>query len=141
MRRVDTVYRLQIQSLSLGSQPEYQTVSVTLRDQHGNIREYRAAELKTLLANRERKPVTPQIVPAGKKPEPETKPSTDTGGAGPPPPAQRGKGVPPQESDEDRVRRVTWEKLQANPESYLAEYTKRFGNVLNADDAATLFDE
>jgi len=31
--------------------------------------------------------------------------------------------------------------LQANPEYYLAEYTGRFGNLWNADDAATLFGE
>jgi hypothetical protein len=36
---------------------------------------------------------------------------------------------------------VTWETLQADQEDYLAEYTKRFGNVLNTDDAATLFHE
>lgn len=45
------------------------------------------------------------------------------------------------ESDEEQVREVTWEKLQADPERYLAEYTRRFHNVLNADDAATLFEE
>jgi hypothetical protein len=44
-------------------------------------------------------------------------------------------------ADEDRARRETWDKLRADPEHYLDEYTKRFGNVLNADDAATLFDE
>jgi hypothetical protein len=32
-------------------------------------------------------------------------------------------------------------KLRENPEPYLAEYASKFGNVLNADDAATLFDE
>jgi hypothetical protein len=46
-----------------------------------------------------------------------------------------------EESDEEQVRRVTWEKLQADPEHYLAGYTVRFANVLNADDAATLFEE
>jgi hypothetical protein len=60
-------------------------------------------------------------------------------------------GIPPawrkmdrqkgEESDEEHVRRVTWEKLQADPEGYLAEDTGRFANVLNADDAATLFEE
>jgi hypothetical protein len=37
-----------------------------------------------------------------------------------------------EDSDEEQVRRVTWEQLQADPEPYLAEYTKRFANVLNA---------
>jgi hypothetical protein len=45
------------------------------------------------------------------------------------------------EPDELRVREETLRKLRANPEPYLAEYTSKFGNVLNADDAATLFDE
>jgi len=43
--------------------------------------------------------------------------------------------------DELRVRAETLRKLRASPESYLAEYSSKFGNVLNADDAATLFDE
>jgi hypothetical protein len=43
--------------------------------------------------------------------------------------------------EELRVREETLRKLRANPEAYLAEYTSKFGNVLNADDAATLFDE
>jgi Zeta toxin len=43
--------------------------------------------------------------------------------------------------DELRVREETLRKLRANPELYLAEYTSRFANVLNADDAATQFDE
>ena len=43
--------------------------------------------------------------------------------------------------DELRVREETLRKLRANPEPYLAEYIGKFGNVLNADDAATLFDE
>jgi hypothetical protein len=45
------------------------------------------------------------------------------------------------DSDEERVRQETLKKLHANPEHYLTEYSKRFGNILNADDAATLFDE
>jgi hypothetical protein len=45
------------------------------------------------------------------------------------------------EPDELRVREETLRKLRANSEPYLAEYTNKFGNVLNADDAATLFDE
>jgi hypothetical protein len=72
----------------------------------------------------------------------------------PAPPAQtEGGNLPPggneggkatlggMDPDELRVRQETLAKLHANPEHYLAEYTKRFGNVLNADDAATLFDE
>ena len=43
--------------------------------------------------------------------------------------------------DELRVGEETLRKLRANPELYLAEYRSKFGNVLNADDAATLFDE
>ena len=43
--------------------------------------------------------------------------------------------------EELRVREETLRKLRENPEGYLAEYTGKFGNVLNADDAATLFDE
>jgi hypothetical protein len=43
--------------------------------------------------------------------------------------------------EELHVREETLRKLRANPEPYLAEYTGKFGNVLNADDAATLFDE
>jgi hypothetical protein len=43
--------------------------------------------------------------------------------------------------DELRVCEETLRKLRANPEPYLAEYTSEFAYVLNADDAATLFDE
>jgi hypothetical protein len=43
--------------------------------------------------------------------------------------------------DELRVREETLRKLRANPELYLVEYSSKFANVLNADDAATLFDE
>ena len=45
------------------------------------------------------------------------------------------------EPDELRVREETLRKLRTNPEAYLADYSRKFGNVLNADDAATLFDE
>ncbi len=45
------------------------------------------------------------------------------------------------DADECRVRRQALEELRANPERYLASYTARFGNLLNADDAATLFEE
>jgi hypothetical protein len=43
--------------------------------------------------------------------------------------------------DELRVREETLRKLREEPETYLAEYTRMFANVLNADDAASLFDE
>jgi hypothetical protein len=43
--------------------------------------------------------------------------------------------------DEERVRQEILKKLHADPEHYLTEYAKRFGNIPNADDAATLFDE
>jgi len=43
--------------------------------------------------------------------------------------------------DEQLVRESTLRLLAADLEHYLADYTRRFGNVLNADDAATLFDE
>jgi hypothetical protein len=42
---------------------------------------------------------------------------------------------------EERVRQGILRKLQADPERYLAAYAARFGNILNADDAAALFDE
>jgi hypothetical protein len=32
-------------------------------------------------------------------------------------------------------------RVEADPERYLSEYNRRFGNVLNADNAATLFPE
>ena len=44
-------------------------------------------------------------------------------------------------TDELYVREETLRKLREDAEHYLAEYTARFGNVLNADEAATLFDE
>jgi hypothetical protein len=43
--------------------------------------------------------------------------------------------------DEQRVREAVLQRLSADPETYLGRYIERFGNVLNADDAATLFDE
>ena len=45
------------------------------------------------------------------------------------------------DADEVRCQKETLRKLHSEPERYLAEYTLRFRNVLNADDAATLFDE
>jgi hypothetical protein len=43
--------------------------------------------------------------------------------------------------DEQRVQNSVLDKLHAHPEVYLAEYTRRFGNILNTDDAAKLFPE
>jgi hypothetical protein len=43
--------------------------------------------------------------------------------------------------DELRVREETLKKLHGDAERYLVEYTRQFGNVLNADNAATLLDE
>jgi hypothetical protein len=45
------------------------------------------------------------------------------------------------DADEQRTRETILAKLAADPERFLAEYTERFGNVLNADNAATLFEE
>lgn len=42
--------------------------------------------------------------------------------------------------DEEATRTAIVVALESDPEFYLAEYTRRFGNVLNADSAATLFD-
>jgi hypothetical protein len=43
--------------------------------------------------------------------------------------------------EENAVRIALLSKLESDPGHYLAEYTRRFGNVLNADNAATLFGE
>ena len=42
---------------------------------------------------------------------------------------------------EQAVRETVMSRVEADPEYYLAGYTRRFGNVLNADNAATLFGE
>ena len=68
MRKVEELHQLKIQSLRPGSAPQYETVGVSLRDQHGSIREYSTSQMGPLLKGEERKPVTPQIVPE-KKPE------------------------------------------------------------------------
>jgi hypothetical protein len=46
-----------------------------------------------------------------------------------------------QDTDAHLIRETVLGKLLGDPERYLSEYAARFGNVLNADDAATLFDE
>jgi hypothetical protein len=45
------------------------------------------------------------------------------------------------DADEQRTRETIYKKLADNPERFLAEYTERFGDVLNADNAATLFED
>jgi hypothetical protein len=45
------------------------------------------------------------------------------------------------DADAQRVRTLVLDKLAADSARYLSEYSERFDNVLNADDAATLFDE
>jgi len=39
------------------------------------------------------------------------------------------------------MRERAIDQVESNSGYFLSEYTKRFGNVLNADNAATLFDE
>ena len=51
---------------------------------------------------------------------------------------ERGRPLP--DSDEQATREGTIGQVESDPEHFLAEYTRRFGNVLNADNAATLFD-
>ncbi len=45
------------------------------------------------------------------------------------------------DADAQRVRTIVLDKLAADSARYLSEYSERFENVLNADDAATLFGE
>jgi hypothetical protein len=45
------------------------------------------------------------------------------------------------DADAQSVRTSVFEKLAADSARYLSEYSERFENVLNADDAATLFGE
>lgn len=51
----------------------------------------------------------------------------------------QGKRLP--DSGDQAVREAIVLRVEADPERYLAEHLERFGNVLNADDAATLFSE
>ena len=51
------------------------------------------------------------------------------------------KALPLADAGEEAVRAVIVSKLEADPEWHLTEYARRFGNVLNADNAATLFAE
>jgi hypothetical protein len=50
-------------------------------------------------------------------------------------------GPPLTDSSERNMRAGAIALVESDPERFLAEYTKRFGNVLNADNAATLFDQ
>jgi hypothetical protein len=45
------------------------------------------------------------------------------------------------DDEEQCVRETVLAKLAADPETYLTAYRDRFGNVLNADDAASLFED
>src|SRR5579863_4173890 len=51
------------------------------------------------------------------------------------------QGEPLPNSGEQAVRAAVVFRVEADPEHYLDEHQQRFGNVLNADDAATLFPE
>jgi hypothetical protein len=45
------------------------------------------------------------------------------------------------DAGEQAIRITVVAQVEANPKYYLSEYLRRFGNVLNADNAATLFPE
>jgi hypothetical protein len=45
------------------------------------------------------------------------------------------------DAGERAVRSTVISQVESDPERYLSEYARRFGNVLNADNAATLFPE
>jgi len=49
--------------------------------------------------------------------------------------------APLADSGEQAMRERAIAHLESSPERFLSRYKERFGNVLNADDAATLFDE
>jgi hypothetical protein len=51
------------------------------------------------------------------------------------------KGSPLPDPDKHSVRDSVVSKVEADPEPYLSAYSKRFGNVLNADNAVMLFTE
>ena len=51
------------------------------------------------------------------------------------------EGKPLADSGEQAVRKAVASRVEADPEGYLSEHQRRFGNLLNADDAATLFPE
>jgi hypothetical protein len=52
-------------------------------------------------------------------------------------PVEQIKPLP--DADEQAMRKAVVSEVESDPRRYLAEYTQRFGNVLNADNAATLF--
>ena len=45
------------------------------------------------------------------------------------------------DAGEQAVREAVMSQVEADPEFFLSEYARRFGNVLNADNAANLFGE
>jgi hypothetical protein len=51
------------------------------------------------------------------------------------------RGAHLRDSGEQSMRERAIAQVESDPGHFLSEYTKRFGNVLNADNAATLFDE
>ncbi len=55
-------------------------------------------------------------------------------------PPQPGDFAPLGDAEAQKIRESILCALAAEPERFLAAYADRFGNVLNADDAATLFD-
>lgn len=76
---------------------------------------------------------------AGGEPDRGRRQARDVAGLDRPPSAESTSQL--RDADEQRVREAVLRRLAADPEGYLSRYTTRFGNVLNADDAATLFDE
>jgi hypothetical protein len=50
-------------------------------------------------------------------------------------------GKPLPDAGTQAVRNAVVSQVEADPERYLSEYRRRFGNVFNADDAARLFPE
>jgi hypothetical protein len=56
-------------------------------------------------------------------------------------PVRLEKVKPLPDSGEQAVRESVISQVESDPERYLCEYAQRFGNVLNADNAATLFPE
>jgi len=57
-------------------------------------------------------------------------------------PLPRAADFPPRpDTQEQRVRETVLAKLATDPDGCLARYQERFGNRLNADNAATLFEE
>ena len=49
--------------------------------------------------------------------------------------------APSPDTQEQQVREAVFANLATDPDGHLARYRERFGNILNADNAATLFEE